>query len=130
MQQCIKIYFIFIWSSTCFERHTAYHQKPKTALAASGFACVEGCWTCSWRTLGQRLHFVHHFHTLSSRFITPTLFLKLLLTMIYYHLPTISTSSSWCTMVQNVMTFRVLLLYEYTELPKYCKIFVVLCILT
>jgi len=47
MQQCIKIYFIFIWSSTCFGWHTAHHQEPKTALRASGFACVEGCWTCS-----------------------------------------------------------------------------------
>jgi hypothetical protein len=40
-----KIYFIFIWSSTCFGWHTTHHQEPKTALAASGFACVEGCWT-------------------------------------------------------------------------------------
>jgi hypothetical protein len=47
MQQCIKIYYsIFIWSSTCFRRHTAYHQGPKTALAASGFAYMEGWWTC------------------------------------------------------------------------------------
>jgi len=30
-------YSIFMWSSTCFGRHTAHHQKPKTALAASGF---------------------------------------------------------------------------------------------
>ena len=43
MQQCIKI---FIWSSTCFGRHTAHHQELKTALAASGFAYVKGCWTC------------------------------------------------------------------------------------
>jgi len=42
-----KFYFIFIWSSTCFGRHTAHHQEPKTALVASGFAYVEGCWTCS-----------------------------------------------------------------------------------
>jgi len=47
MQQCIKIYYsIFMWSSTCFGRHTAHHQEPKTALAASGFAYVESCWTC------------------------------------------------------------------------------------
>jgi len=32
-----KFYFIFIWSLICFERHTAHHQEPKTALAASGF---------------------------------------------------------------------------------------------
>jgi len=37
-----KFYFIFIWSWTCFKRHTAHHQEPKTALAASGFAYVEG----------------------------------------------------------------------------------------
>ena len=44
-------YSIFIRSSTCFGRHTAHHQEPKTALAASGFSYVEGCWTCSWWTL-------------------------------------------------------------------------------
>jgi hypothetical protein len=43
-----KCYFIFIWSSTCFGRNTAHHQEPKTALAASDFAYVEGCWT--WRS--------------------------------------------------------------------------------
>ena len=36
-----KFYFICIWSSTRFGRHTAHHQEPKTALAASGFAYVE-----------------------------------------------------------------------------------------
>jgi len=46
-----KFYFIFIWSSTCFGRHTAHHQEPKTALAASGFSYVEGCWWCSCWTL-------------------------------------------------------------------------------
>ena len=51
MQQCITIYFIFIKSSTCFGRHTAHHQEPKTALAASGFVYVEGCWMCSCWTL-------------------------------------------------------------------------------
>jgi hypothetical protein len=52
MQQCIKIYYsIFIWSSTCLGLHTAHHQEPKTALAASGFAYVEGCWTCGCWTL-------------------------------------------------------------------------------
>jgi hypothetical protein len=46
MKQFIKIYYsIFIWSSTCFGLHTAHHQEPKTALAASGFAYVKGCWT-------------------------------------------------------------------------------------
>jgi hypothetical protein len=48
VQDFIKIYYsIFIWSSTCFGRHTAHHQEPKTALAASGFSYVEGCWTLS-----------------------------------------------------------------------------------
>jgi hypothetical protein len=47
-----KCYFsIFIWSSTCSGRHTSYHQKPNTALAASGFSYMEGCWTCSCWTL-------------------------------------------------------------------------------
>jgi hypothetical protein len=46
MPQCIKIYYsMFIWSSTCFERHTAHYQELKTALAASGLAYVKGCWT-------------------------------------------------------------------------------------
>ena len=44
-------YSIFIWSSTCFGRHTAHHQEPKTALAASGFSYMESCWMCSWWTL-------------------------------------------------------------------------------
>jgi len=48
-------YSIFIWSSTCFGRHTAHHQVPETALAASGFSYVEGCWTCSWWTLSDTL---------------------------------------------------------------------------
>ena len=48
-------YSIFIWSSTCFGRHTAHHQEPKTALAASGFSYVEGCWTCSWWMLSGTL---------------------------------------------------------------------------
>jgi len=52
MQQLIKIYYsIFIWSSTCFGRHTAHHQEPKTALVASGYAYVKGCWTCGCWTL-------------------------------------------------------------------------------
>ena len=38
----------------------AHHQEPKTALAASGFAYVEGCWMCSCWMLSadtvQQLH--------------------------------------------------------------------------
>jgi hypothetical protein len=30
-------------------------QEPKTALAASGFSYVEGCWMCSWWTLSGTL---------------------------------------------------------------------------
>jgi len=46
MQQYIRCYCaVFVWSSTCFGRHTAHHQKPKTELAASAFC------TCSWWTL-------------------------------------------------------------------------------
>jgi len=81
MQQCIKIYFIFIRSSTCFGRHTAHHQEPKTALAASGFACVEGCWTCSCWTLSGRvwedavawLHILILYRTASSNYTSNNL---------------------------------------------------------
>ena len=60
MQQWIKIYYsIFIWSSTCLWRHTAHHQEPKTALAASGFSYVEGCWTRSCWTLSGNVHQLH-----------------------------------------------------------------------
>jgi len=46
MQHCIEIYYsIFKWGSTCLRRHTAHHQALKTALSASGFAYVRGCWT-------------------------------------------------------------------------------------
>jgi hypothetical protein len=42
MKLYIKIYYsMFIWSSACFRRHTAYHQELKTALAASGHGRVE-----------------------------------------------------------------------------------------
>jgi len=47
MQQCTKFYFIFVWNSTCFGWYTAHHQESKTALAASGFAYMEGWWMCS-----------------------------------------------------------------------------------
>jgi hypothetical protein len=49
-------YSIFIWSSTCFGRHTAHHQEPKIALAASGFSYVEGCWMCSWWTVSGTVY--------------------------------------------------------------------------
>jgi len=46
----------FKWGSTCFGRHAAHHQEPKTAQAASGFVYVEGCWTCSCFTLSGSVH--------------------------------------------------------------------------
>ena len=57
-----KFYFIFIWSSTCFEWHTAHHQEPKTALAASGFVYVEGCWTCSCWTLSASSNYTSNIY--------------------------------------------------------------------
>ena len=54
MQQCIKLYYsIFIWSSTCFGRHTAHHQEPKTALVASGLPTRKVVWTCGCWTLSS-----------------------------------------------------------------------------
>jgi hypothetical protein len=75
MQQCTKIYFIFIWSSTCFGRHTAHHQEPKTALAASGFACVEGCWTCScWTLTASSNYYGTEFHPDPARKLSANLY--------------------------------------------------------
>jgi hypothetical protein len=54
MQQFIKIFIsYFMWGSTSFGRHITHHQEPKTALAASGFAYVEGYWTWSCWTLSS-----------------------------------------------------------------------------
>jgi len=47
--------YIFIWSLTCVGRNIAHHQEPKTALAASGFSCVEGCWARIWWMLSGTL---------------------------------------------------------------------------
>jgi len=44
MQQCIKIHFIFVWSSTCFGRHTVHHQEPKTKIT-----CPTTCQACKTR---------------------------------------------------------------------------------
>jgi len=46
----------FKWSSTCFGGHTAHHQESKTAQAASGFAYMEGCRTCSCWTLSRSVY--------------------------------------------------------------------------
>jgi len=53
-----KFYFIFIWSSACFGQHATNHQEPKTALAASGFTYMEGCWTCSCWTLSASSNYM------------------------------------------------------------------------
>jgi len=37
-------------------------RSPKTALAASGFSYVEGCWTCRWWTLSGTLCLTTTFH--------------------------------------------------------------------
>jgi hypothetical protein len=51
MQQCIKFLLFHIYIELNMFRATyGHHQKPKTALAASGFPYAEGCWTCSWWT--------------------------------------------------------------------------------
>jgi len=52
-------YSLFIRSSTCFGRHTVHRQEPKTALAASGFSYIEGCWTCGWWTVPDNVHQPH-----------------------------------------------------------------------
>jgi len=53
MQQCIKVFIIpYLYEAQHdSEGHTAHHQETKTALTASGFSYVEGCWTCRWWTL-------------------------------------------------------------------------------
>jgi hypothetical protein len=55
IQQDATMYQSFIISYLYEAQHvsgdTAHRQKPKTALAATGFSYVEGCWTCSWWTL-------------------------------------------------------------------------------
>jgi hypothetical protein len=58
-------YSIFIWSSTCFGRHTAHHQEPKTALAVSGFfisrrlfGCVVGG-RCQVQCVSDNFHQLH-----------------------------------------------------------------------
>jgi hypothetical protein len=52
MQQRIKIFVIpYLYEAQHVSGNTTHHQEPKTALAASGFLYVEGCWTCSWWTL-------------------------------------------------------------------------------
>jgi len=44
---------MFLNCSTCFWRHTAHHQEPKTVTAASGFTNGFGC-RLPLRWLGHR----------------------------------------------------------------------------
>ena len=60
-------YSMFIWSSTCFGRHAAHHQELKTALAASGFAYVKGCWTLSLLDSVQQPQLPTSFHVCKTR---------------------------------------------------------------
>jgi hypothetical protein len=39
---------VFLNCSTCFGRHTAHHQEPKTVIATSGFTYVFDCWPLRW----------------------------------------------------------------------------------
>jgi hypothetical protein len=57
MKQCIKILFFHIYMKlNMFQGHTAHHQQPKPALAASSFSYVESCWTCRWWTLSGTVY--------------------------------------------------------------------------
>jgi hypothetical protein len=53
MQQCIKIFIIpYLYEAQHVLGDTPpIIKEPKTALAASGFSYLEGCWTYSWWTL-------------------------------------------------------------------------------
>jgi len=54
--------------TTCIGRHTAHHREPKTAQAASGFAYVESCRTCScWTLSGSVYNMFRTTHRPSSR---------------------------------------------------------------
>jgi len=51
MQQSVKILFHIYMKLNMFRATHCPSSGARTALAASGFSYVEGCWTCSWRTL-------------------------------------------------------------------------------
>ena len=50
------LFHIYVKLSMFRATHTAHHQEPKTALAAYGFAHVEGCWTCGCWTLSGSIY--------------------------------------------------------------------------
>jgi hypothetical protein len=64
----ILTFFIsYLYEAQHVSGDTAHHQEPKTALAASGFACVEGCWTCScWMLWGRVRDSVQQLHVYQS----------------------------------------------------------------
>jgi hypothetical protein len=64
MQQCIRILLFHIYMKLNMFRgkHTAHHQEPKTALAASGFLYVKSCRMCSCWTLAGSVRFLPQYH--------------------------------------------------------------------
>jgi hypothetical protein len=63
MQQCIKILLFHIYMKlNMFQATHHHHQEPKTALEASGFLYVKGCWTCSCWTLLGSVRFLPQYH--------------------------------------------------------------------
>jgi len=59
MQQYIEILlFLVLNEAQHVSGDTAHHQEPKTAQAGSGFAYVEGCWTCSCWTLSGSVRYL------------------------------------------------------------------------
>jgi hypothetical protein len=103
MQQCMKIYYsIFIWSSTCFGRYTAHHQEPKTALAASGFVYVEGCWTCGcWTLTASSNHTSNNFPRTHNQRL-PVQFRLLVM-------GGVSPETCWATFKYGIINFHTLL---------------------
>jgi len=56
MQQCIRIYYsMFIWSSTCFERHTAHRQEPKNCTSEVLDVEVAGRWQRSATSMSNNV---------------------------------------------------------------------------
>jgi hypothetical protein len=45
------LFHVYMKLLNMFRVTPAHHREPKTALTASGFAYLEGCWTCSCWTL-------------------------------------------------------------------------------
>ena len=41
----LKFIIPYLYEAQHVSGDTAHHQEPKTALAASGFAYMEGCWS-------------------------------------------------------------------------------------